>query len=41
MPTGKGTYGKKAGRPPTKKKNKAVVKPKKIKFRKLFLDIQG
>jgi hypothetical protein len=29
MPTGKGTCGKKAGRPPTKKKNKAVVKPTK------------
>jgi hypothetical protein len=31
MPTGKGTYGKKVGRPPDKKKNKAVMKPIKKK----------
>ena len=31
MPEGKGTYGKKVGRPPTKKKNKAVIKPMKKK----------
>ena len=34
MPEGKGTYGKKVGRPPAKK-NKAVVKPIKKKKNKI------
>jgi hypothetical protein len=36
MPAGKGTYGKKVGRPPLKKIKRKAVKPKRKTMRKKY-----